>query len=93
MLRHAEVNLLTLGKFSGFDDYRDNVRSIAKRVGFPDESEAILADFDAQLRRYRRLDGSPDPRAAPSQILSWTDRGRRRRRYDFRRCLRDAWSN
>jgi iron complex transport system substrate-binding protein len=43
--------LVVLGAFRGFDDYRTNVRAVAGGAGVPERAEALIADFDQRLAK------------------------------------------
>ncbi|MCA9706778.1 MAG: ABC transporter substrate-binding protein [Myxococcales bacterium] len=68
LLEQAGLRTLVLEAFDGFDDYRANVRAIARAVELPADGERLVAEFDARLDALRRGPPGSGPR-----ILSWNE--------------------
>jgi iron complex transport system substrate-binding protein len=67
MLANARVQTLTLSNFTGFDDYRQQVRSIGEALGASDRARALVTEFDARLASLR-VNASEHP-----SIMSFSD--------------------
>lgn len=68
LLQDHGVRMLELSRFSGFDDYRAHVRTIAAAVDAAADGERLIAAFD------RRIAGLAGPRpSAPLPAVSWGD--------------------
>ncbi len=70
LLARAHVPVVEVKDAAGFDDIRDNVRTVAAALGRPERGEAWIARFDAALAASRR----PAP-AQPIRAVIYQDLG------------------
>jgi iron complex transport system substrate-binding protein len=61
LLRRQGLEVLSLGPWTGLDDGRRQIRTLAGRLGHPDRGEALIARIDAALERARGI--VPDRRS------------------------------
>lgn len=70
LLARAHVPVVEVKDAAGFDDIRDNIRTVAAALGRPERGEAWIARFDAALAASRR----PAP-AHPIRAVIYQDLG------------------
>lgn len=68
MLEQAQVEMVTIERLDGFDDYRHDVRLLAKAVGDVESGEALIGRFDARLEKIEAARSPSRP-----AVLSWND--------------------
>ena len=86
LIQAMGVPTLSLEGFSGFEDYRRHVRTIAGALGLPQRGEDLVARFDQKLKDIGPEDpaspedsASEDPasndpkRGTAAQVLSWNE--------------------
>lgn len=67
MLDGGGIQTLVLESFDDFDDYRANVRAIARAAEAPEAGERLISEFDARLAQLRVRDPQ-GPR-----VISWNE--------------------
>ncbi|HEV2564365.1 MAG TPA: ABC transporter substrate-binding protein [Microvirga sp.] len=55
LLRRRGMDVLPLGPWASLDDGREQIRTLARRLGHPDRGEALIAHIDAALERARGI--------------------------------------
>lgn len=55
LLKRQGIDVLTMGPWESLDNGREQIRSIAKRLGHPGRGEALVAEIDAALERTKVL--------------------------------------
>ncbi len=55
LLRRQGIEVLLLGPWTGLEDGRSQIRTLARRLGHPDRGEALIARIDAALERARGI--------------------------------------
>ena len=68
MLEQAEVKVVVLDAFRGFQDYREHVETVAQAVGAVPAGAKVIQDFDDRLARLRAPEGGERP-----TVVSWSD--------------------
>lgn len=60
LLRRQSIEVLTLAPWESLDHGREQIRTVARRLGHPERGEALIAEIDAALMRTKTMvPGSP----------------------------------
>lgn len=55
LLRRQGLDVLTLGPWTGLEEGREQIRSLARRLGHPERGEALIVEIHAALERARNV--------------------------------------
>ncbi|MEE1612707.1 ABC transporter substrate-binding protein [Microvirga sp. CF3016] len=55
LLRRQGLDVLPLGPWASLEDGREQIRTLARRLGHPERGEALIAHIDAALERARGI--------------------------------------
>lgn len=73
-VKAAGIDVVVIEGFNGFDDYRDNVKQVAKAAGDPEAAQQLLETFDARRQEIAdEVAAAKLDQVDPRTVISWND--------------------